>query len=1075
MLLAVLLSVAPLAAQVVTGAIAGRITDTSGAVIPGATMQVQNVETGLSRSVQSDAGGRYVVRNLPVGSYTVTVQQSGFQTVVRSGITLTVGSEVTVNVELNVGAVAERVEVTGEAPAIETTSATLSNLVSQTQLRDLPLNGRSYDELALLAPGVVEQTNTGRGAFGGMGRRLSISGARPLHILFLLDGTVASDYNVSSIGGESGQALGVESVREFRLLTHSFSAEYGRNSGGVFSMITRAGTNEFHGSVYEFLRNNALDARDFFNRGDLPAFRRNQFGAALGGPVVRDRIFFFANYEGFRRRQGAPRVSSVPDANARQGLLPDASGVLRPVGPGPNNGINPVMLPYLNLFPLPNGQNLGGGIARYSVDAKETANEDYGLARVDFSLSESSSLYYRFAISPSERVSPGSWEPWFGGGTNRYQFHILSGTHIFSPTFLTEMRFAFNRTFPRSTTGPLDIQNGALDFLPGQGFGAIVFRTGAIATGGQDVALTGFGNGITAPRDLLHNLFQVSDTFSYVRGAHAWKFGFDVQRLQANYRWTPFPNQRGNYAFANFNQFLLGRPAQVNFPALGPFTDPVRGDGFSDPIRGWRQTLFGWFVEDAVQVRPSMTLTLGLRQEFVTSPSDANGRHGSLPSVTAVQGFVGPPFPTSKDNLSPRVGLAWDPFGRGRTSIRAGFGMFYSLPLMGRIWDTSTFDYRFARSFVINDPPFPNPLAGTFTGLPSTRGVQQDVKTTTSVHWNVELQQQITPTLSLQVGYVASKLTHLEQGPEANRAVGSYLGGATLLPDGRKFFAAGLPLINPNFSQIQWVSTPGWGIYHGLQVGVLKRISHGLTGQFSYTWSRNLSSVDQQFGGEVTNQLVGPLDLDDLARDYSLSNFHQGHVMNINGKYQMPWDRYLTTGVARTILGGWEINTNWRATTGLPQVVGAGFNVSRNRHVLSADRPDLNPGFSNSPNEGVTAGCPGIAAGQKLGTPDRYFDPCAFALPLAGTYGNLGRNTLIGPGLFIVNVGLVKNTSLRAIRESMNLEFRAEAFNLFNRANFQLPAAAQFLSTGARNPNVGRITATATENRQLQFGLKLTF
>src|SRR3990167_5737244 len=348
-LLAAFLSTAPLSAQVVTGAITGRITDTTGAVIPGATVQVQNVETGLSRSVQSDAGGRYVVRNLPVGSYTVTLQQSGFQTVVRSGITLTVGSEVTVNLEMQVGTVAERVEVTGEAPAVETTSATLSNLVSQTQLRDLPLNGRSYDELALLAPGVVEQTNTGRGAFGGMGRRVSISCARPLHTLYLLDGTVASDYNVSSIGGESGQALGVEAIREFRLLTHSFSAEYGRNSGGVFSMVTRGGTNEFHGSVYEFLRNDKLDARDFFNRGDLPPFRRNQFGASLGGPVVRDRIFFFANYEGFRRRQGAPRVASVPDENARQGLLPDASGVLRPVGPGPNNGINPVMLPYLAL------------------------------------------------------------------------------------------------------------------------------------------------------------------------------------------------------------------------------------------------------------------------------------------------------------------------------------------------------------------------------------------------------------------------------------------------------------------------------------------------------------------------------------------------------------------------------------------------------------------------------------------------------------------------------------------------------------------------------------------------------
>ncbi|OFW34691.1 MAG: hypothetical protein A3J28_01615 [Acidobacteria bacterium RIFCSPLOWO2_12_FULL_60_22] len=327
----------------------------------------------------------------------------------------------------------------------------------------------------------------------------------------------------------------------------------------------------------------------------------------------------------------------------------------------------------------------------------------------------------------------------------------------------------------------------------------------------------------------------------------------------------------------------------------------------------------------------------------------------------------------------------------------------------------------------------------------------------------------------MQVGYVGSHLYHLEQGPEANRAVGAVLGGATLLPDGRKFFAAGLPLINPNFGNIQWVSTPGWGWYNGLQLGFQKRLSGGWQLGANYTWSRNTASVDQQFGGEVQGQLVGPMDLDDLPRDYSLSTFHQSHVLSINGKYRMPWDRLLTARVAKAVLGGWEINSALRATSGLPQVIGAGFNVSRSRHVLAADRPDLIPGFSNSPTEGVTAGCPGVAAGQKLGTPNLYFDPCAFSLPLAGTYGNLGRNTLIGPGVFNVDFGLVKNTALTALHEGMNLEFRAEFFNLFNHANFRLPAAALFLATGGRNTNAGQITGTNTFGRQVQFGLKLTF
>ena len=296
LLLAVLLSVAPLSAQVVTGAISGRVTDTTGAVIPGATVQVQNVETGLTRNGESDAAGRYDVRNLPSGSYTVTTQRTGFRTEVRSGITLSVGSEAVVNIELSVGAVQEKVEVTAEVPAIETTTAAVSGFINPSQMRDLPLNGRSIDALALIAPGVVVQTNVTRGAFGGEGLRLVINGARPIHVLYLLDGTVSSDYNMNGPGSAAGQSLGVEAIREFRILTHSYSAEYGRNSGGVFSPITRSGTNELHGSVYEFLRNSGIDARDFFNVGAPPPFRRNQFGVSLGGPVRKDRLFFFVNY-----------------------------------------------------------------------------------------------------------------------------------------------------------------------------------------------------------------------------------------------------------------------------------------------------------------------------------------------------------------------------------------------------------------------------------------------------------------------------------------------------------------------------------------------------------------------------------------------------------------------------------------------------------------------------------------------------------------------------------------------------------------------------------------------------------
>ena len=858
----------------------------------------------------------------------------------------------------------------------------------------------------------------------------------------------------------------MEAIREFRILTHSYSAEYGRNSGGVFSSVTRSGTNEFHGSVYEFVRNDIFDARNFFHAADLPPFRRNQFGASFGGPVFQDRVFFFANYEGIRERQLNACVASVPDDNARNGLLPDANEVLRPVGPGLNNGINPAVLPFLNLLPRANGPNLGGGIARLFSNLSTKTTEDYSMARVDFHLSDQDNLYYRLVYDPSNTQSDTVILPFFGGSDVTYQYHVLSNTHIFSPTSLNEFRFAFNRTDPRSTTGPLEI--AGIPPFAGLGFGTIQFSASAIPTGqASTAALTTFGNGVGAPRRFLHNLFQVTDTFSHVRGAHSFKFGVDVQRLQANYRNTPFPGINGIYSFPSLERFLLGTPSQVQFPLIG---------GDSSPIRGWRQTVLGWFVQDDYRLRPNLTLNLGLRHEFVTAPIEVNGRNANLPSLTAKDSIIGPAYPTTKNNFGPRVGLAWDPTGSGKTSVRAGFGLFYNLPIMGRLWDTSILDYRFATTIQVNNPlNFPKALLSGFTlGTQATRDVQSDLQTPTSVHWNLEIGRQLTPSMSVQIGYVASKQYHLEHGPQANRFVGAVLGGAERLPDGRKFFRPGLPRINPNFTSIQWVDTPGWGRYNALQLGFQRRLSRGLQLQAGYTWSKNTSTVDQQFGAEVQGQVVGPMDLDDLAPDYAISNFHQSHVLTVNGKYQMPWDRLLTSGVAKTVLGGWEINSIWRATSGLPQVVAAGFNVSRSGDPLASDRPNLNPGFSNSPNEGVSAGCPGIAAGQKLGTPDRFFDPCAFSLPEAGTYGNLGRNTLIGPDLFNVNFGAVKNTPL-PWREGMNLEFRLEVFNLFNHANFRLPAAALFTSSGSRNANAGRITQTATDNRDLQFGMKLTF
>jgi carboxypeptidase family protein/TonB-dependent receptor-like protein len=1043
-------------AQVVTGTISGRVTDTSGAVITGATVQIQNTETGFSRNAQTDAAGRYEARNLPVGSYSITAQQAGFRTEVRRGITLTVASEVVVNLELSVGEVQEKVEVTAEAPAIETTTATLSGLVSQQQMRDLPLNGRSYDQLALLAPGVVYQPNAVRNATYGSGLRLTSNGARGDANLYLLDGTTVNDHSGEGPGSAAGLNMGVEAIREFRVLTHNYSAEYGRNAGAVISAITRSGTNEFHGSAYEFLRNNALDARNFFNQGALPPFRQNQFGASFGGRLLRDRVFFFVNYEGFRQRQGITSISSIPDLNARQGLLPDpATGVLKPTP------LNPAVVPYLKLYPAPNGRNFGNGIAQLITNFSEPPTEDYSMERMDFRLSDKDSFYWRYVFDPSSTAAPGvsggpGVPPFNDMTTGTNHFVVLSETHVFSGEMLNEFHFAFNRTGPGLKSGPLDVQSHALDFIPNAGFGSISF---AIASSGSGAAqLAPLGPTGAYPQYFPQNVFQEADTFSYVKGPHSWKLGFDMERIQLGN--NSLANQRGVYTFTSLASFLAGQPSQLSFALIG---------GLSSPNRGWRQDLFGWFIQDDFRARPNLTINLGFRHEFVTTPSEVNGRSASLRNITDPQSTLGPPWESGKVNFAPRVGLAWDPSGKGKTSIRLGTGVFYN-QLLGRVWYVeSQADYRFTSSYTVRNPPnFPNALQSGFTpGTAATKTVQFHPDVPTVLHYNLEIQQQLSPTISLHGGYVGSHGYNLAESTNQNIRV------AQILPDGSKFFPLTAPFVNPNFSTITQMLTNSISNYNALQVGLNKSFSHGLLLQASYTWGNNLSDSDTINTSQVTSTSSTVLDGHNLGADYSRSVFDQRHSFVLNSRYKLPLDNLLQSRLAKMTLGGWEVNGIFQAGSGFPVSILDGFNNSQNGDTNSPDRPSLAPGASNSPTHGTTgAGCQGVPPGQKLGTPDLFFDPCAFVLPPAGTFGNLGRNTVAGPSFYNVDFSMAKNF---ALRERMHLEFRAEFFNILNHANFSAPSNVVFNSQRLRSGNAGVITTTATANREIQFGLKLTF
>ncbi len=1041
---------AVLAAQVVTGAISGRVTDSTGAVIPGATIQIQNLETGLSRNADTDSAGRYVARNLPVGLYSVAAQQSGFQKQIRNGITLNVGSEVVVNLELSVGTVQEAVMVSGEAPLVETTQATLSSLVSPEQMRELPLNGRSYDQLALLSPGVVAQPDGTRNQTQGAGLRLSSNGARADANLYLLDGTVVNDHSSQGPGSAAGQSLGIEAILEFRILTHSFSAEYGRNAGAVISAVTRSGSNQFHGSAYEFFRNNVLDAREFFNPGELPPFRRNQFGASAGGPVLKDRMFFFANYEGFRERRGKTVIASVPDLDAREGRVGNGAGGFTTIA------INPTVRPYLLSYPLPNGRNFGNGVAESVTDFSSSADENYYMGRMDFHLSEKDNFYGRYVYDPSEGIIPRALATFTDSQAGTNHFLVFSETHIFSGTTLNEFRASMNRGVPRTGTRPLIPLDSSFDFVPGAGVGNISFTT---ASGALATSVSEWGTSSANPQTFTQNTFQYSDNFSTVRGAHSWKFGATVERIQLNVAQSS--NVRGSYSFASLPQFLQGQATQFQFQYI---------DSTHSLVRGYRQLLPGWFVQDDIRLRPNLTVNLGFRHEFVTSPKEVNGLSANMRHITDPESTLGPPFQTSKKNFAPRVGMAWDPTGSGKMSIRVGAGLFHN-EVLGRTWYFfSSADSRFSARYIVQNPPFPRGSAGTLTqGSAQTKSVAWDTETPTLFHYNFEIQRQLIPSLTLRVGYVGSHGYNMTRSTDADIRI------PTILPDGSKFFTtnnATHPPINPRFGDIAMLWTDARSNYNALQVELQKALSHGLQLAAAFTVSKTLSNADTVSNSQVLTTAPVTMDPDNLDRDYGRSSYDQRRTFVMNTQYKLPWDAKITSRVPKAILGGWMIKGIFQYGSGFPFNLQTGFNNSLNTDRNQPDRPNLAPGRSNDPIHGTTSGCPGIPAGQKLRTADRYYDPCAFVLPAAGTYGNLGRNTITGPALSNVDFALTKSTPLR---EKMNLDFRAEVFNLFNHTNLDSPVRLNFSGNRTYNGNAGRVSQTVTTAREIQLGLRLTF
>ena len=1064
-----------LASAQVGAAISGRVEDPSGAAISAATVTVKSLETGATRTAVTNDAGNFKILSLPVGPQEVKAEKTGFKTAVRLGVNLAVAQEAVIAFRLEVGEFAQQVTVTAEAPVVNTTTSSVSGLVDESQVKELPLNGRSFDNLITLNPGAINYTSMkSANTTTSDGNSFSVAGRRPQDNLFLLNGieyTGTSQLAVTP-GGVSGYLLGIDAIREFNVLTDTYGAEYGKRAGGQVVIVTQSGTNALHGSVFEFLRNSALDAPGIFDQGTVPPFRRNQFGGALGGPIKKDRLFLFGNYEGYRQSLAVTNVSTVPDEQARLGFLPDSTGVYKQV---PN--LNQAMLPFTALWPQPNGAELlvgglptGAKLATYYP--KNTVHEDFGTARGDYNLREIDRLSASYTVDRGHSVIPLP-DPLFASALQLgSQVASLEEMHVVSPSVLNTFRAGYSRAAFNYDSATLAKFPSNLSFVAGADPGGIAIGGGAVAT-----AITTAGGNVNAGVWNRRNLFTFTDGVQITRGIHQISAGIWLQRVQDN---EDIASRRlGTATFGTLTTFLQG--TLTNLQVVPNHSE-----------LGWRSLFGAWYIQDAIKLRRNLTLQLGLRQEFTTGWNEVAGRAANYVTDAAGVLLTAPRVADSaftenraKRLFSPRVGLAWDPFGSGRTAIRAGFGTYYSLIDALSFLLSSLPPYNGSVTFTGSLPPLlpitPNvpvpPACGP--GIPTSlcttyapQGIQADAKTLTVHEWSFSVQQQLSQNTALRVAYVGSHGYHGLLNIDPNTVPAQTCASTTCTAGGtgaaRTTVAQGVRYIpvapgrpNPFLSAGFFWFTEGNSSYNALQLDLTRRFSQGLQFRAGYTWSKNLDINSGLTGAQAQNQAQMTLDRLDVGRDWGPSALNVTHQASLSATYDIPLGkgkRWMSnvTGVGGKLLSGWQLNGITTLLSGFPFTPQAGSNRSADANTRNPDRPSLNPAFTGP---------------VVLGTQTQWFNPSAFVLPAAGTFGNLGRGVYSGPGLATVDLSAFKNI---AVTEGIALQFRAEVFNLLDRTNLGTPNATVF-SGASVSPSAGLITTLATMPRQIQFGLKLTF
>ncbi len=1047
--LAVALFLANGYAQVTTATISGTVTDDTGAVIPGASVTSTNVNTGATRTVETDARGVYHLRQLQVGTYEVRAGTPGFQTAVRAGIQLTVGLEVNVNITLSVGAVTESVTITEEAPVVETTTSSLASLVDDRQIRDLPLNGRDYTQLIALQVGTSEVKRAGGGGGSintGTGRRISVGGARVSSNVFLVDGTEVADVHRQTPGTIEGGAVGIEAIREFSLLTSGYSASYSSQGGAVMNAVSRSGTNEMHGTAFEFLRNSSFDANDFFlnsSNQEKPGFKRNQFGFSLGGPIKQDRTFYFGTMEFIRERKAQVSTGRVLDDNARQGILPGRDPI----------EIHPDIAPFIAIAPRANtAKNFGDGMAEFVTPFSQPINLAYWMTRLDHRFSDNDNVFGRYTFDHSTRSGPNSGiNVAETSGRIRWQYATLEWNHIVSPTLINTARFGFTRSDSFNNTEALwEPLPSRFDFVPGVPFGP--FSTVDFTRG----LITGIGGRSSNPKHYTVNNFHYQDDVSSSRGAHQLKFGVVVKRFQTNI--TAPQRLGGSYRFPSLERFFRAEPD--NYTGAQPGSSAVRS------LRQWMASVY---LEDSWQVTPNFTLNAGLRFEHSTVPTENHDRLTNFADVLDLEPTPGPYFKNADQwkNFQPRVGFAWDLAGDGRTAIRGGFGMFRQ-HLLSNIWFIPSVRQPPIYTLVdLRDPPFLGVFRTVDPAL-TKLGVQTfdfDMDHPYLLQYNLAIQRELMAGTSVSLAYAGSKGNDLLMNRTANTKF------PTILADGRVCHntSPGKPvnpncpdgarsIRNPNTLWDSRQSSWAQSFYNSLQVKVARRFSQGMQMGVAYTWSRTVDEgVDRWDGIGNAGGTGGTQNPDDHKGDRGLSDFDSRHNFIFTYTYEFPTGDF-DNAAARALINGWQMNGILKLQTGNPLSATLGYNAADSGAIRRNIRPDLKPGADNNP---------------VLGGPDKYYDPSVFERQETGFYGNLARNTIIGPGFNNFDFALKKKFSLG---EQRGVEFRAELFNLFNHPNFASPEDTIFTSaTRSINSAAGRITDTVNSERQIQFGLKINF